>query len=80
MQTHEKLERLTKFMNRTAVCNAAGLSPATLINAIDRRSSIRGSTAVALARVLGVDAGWLLDDSKGWPPVRVESAETCDAA
>jgi plasmid maintenance system antidote protein VapI len=80
MTIHEKLERLTRLMNRKAVCEAAAIGPMTLGNILHRKSSVMAPTALALARVLGVDPGWLIDDSKGWPPVRVEEPEVHHAA
>jgi transcriptional regulator with XRE-family HTH domain len=75
MTIHDKLARLLEIANRSAVCRKAGLSQPTLPNLLSRRSRPGVDTALKLARALGVDPGWLIDDSKGWPPIRVESAE-----
>ena len=73
MTTRQKLERLTKLHNKKATSVAAGLGKQYLFNVLHGLHSLGAKPAVALARVLGVDAGWLLDDARGWPPVRVES-------
>lgn len=80
MSIHEKLERLTRFCKKTVVSRAAGLGSGTLDAVLRRRTDVTTRTAIALAGVLSVDAGWLMDESKRWPPIRVEDMETCDAA
>jgi hypothetical protein len=70
MTIHEKLHGLLKFSNRKAVCKAAGVSYSSLSSSLMRKSAISSSTATALANVLGVDVGWLVDDSREWPAVR----------
>ncbi|HUO10084.1 MAG TPA: helix-turn-helix transcriptional regulator [Phycisphaerae bacterium] len=75
MTVYEKLKRLTEFCNKSAISKAAGLSSSTLGSILANKPSITIPTAAALARVLRVDVAWLIDDSKGWPPVRVESSE-----
>ena len=68
---YEKLSRLTAKLQRAAVSREAGLS-ATYLNAtLYRKSGISIKAAIALAKVLGVEAGWLMDDTQDWPPVRV---------
>jgi len=75
MTFHEKLRRLLEDMNRTKVARRAGILP-TNINNYLRRESVPGiDAALKLARALGIDPGWLIDDSKGWPPVRVREEE-----
>jgi transcriptional regulator with XRE-family HTH domain len=81
MNIHGKLRSLLKNMNKSAVCKSVNLSVATLEGIIGERRSIpNANTALKLARALGVDPGWLIDDSKGWPPVRVEKNEEAAAA
>jgi transcriptional regulator with XRE-family HTH domain len=80
MKPHEKLERLTRLMKQKQVSQAAGLGVTTLTNILRRKSSLAWKTAVSIARVLGVDPAWLMDESKGWPPVRVEELEESHAA
>lgn len=80
MTIHEKLERLTTFCKKTSISRAAGLGAGTLDAILRRRTQVTSKTGIALARVLSVDAGWLLDDAKRWPPVRAEEPETCHAA
>jgi hypothetical protein len=73
MTIHEKIDRLTKLANRRAVSKAAGLGSSTLGTILRRKAGITTTTATALARVLGIEVGWLVDDSQGWPPVRKEA-------
>lgn len=80
MTIHDKIERLTRFASKGAISRAAGLGYTTLNAIVARKSAVTTKTAIALARVLGVDAGWLMDDAKGWPPVRTEGADSEDAA
>lgn len=75
MTIHEKLTRLTRFGSKSAICKEAGLGITTLTNLLARKSNVTIGTAMALARVLQVDAGWLMNDGAPWPPVRVESAQ-----
>jgi hypothetical protein len=70
MSYQQKLKRLMKTSNVAAISREAGLTPRTVWR------SLCGSipsvqTTVCLARVLGVDVGWLVDDTRDWPPVRV---------
>ena len=78
MTIHEKLERITRYSNRSALSRAAGLGPTTLSMILARRSEITVSTAVKLAKTLGVDLNWLVNPEAGWPPVRVEEPEDGD--
>jgi len=73
MTIHEKIERLTQLSNRSAVSKAAGLGSSSLTTMLYRKSDVAASSAASLARVLGVDPGWLIDDTREWPPVRVEA-------
>jgi hypothetical protein len=74
MTIHEKIERLTEFSSKSAVSSAAHLGPNFVGAVLRRRSAITTKAAVAIANVLEVDPGWLVDDSKGWPPVRIETS------
>ena len=73
MKIAEKIERLTRVMRRNQLCREAGL-PVTTISELTtgRTTSITTVKAVALARALGVDIGWFVDDSRDWPPVYVK--------
>jgi transcriptional regulator with XRE-family HTH domain len=74
MRISEKLQRLLKTHNKTAVAKAAGIHPNTLLLILSGKG-ISLHTASALAGVLGVSVGWLVDDAQGWgqivrvPPV-----------
>jgi len=67
-------------MHRAGICRDAGLSESTLWRIIDAHHTPSTVVAAKLARALSVDPGWLIDDSKGWPPVRVEQPEDSDHA
>lgn len=73
MTIHQKLERLTEFSNLAAISKAAGLGTSTLNNMLVRKTDPSTRVVIGLARVLGVDPGWLVDDTREWPPVRVET-------
>ncbi len=80
MTFHEKLNRLTQDMHKTKVSIRAGLAPTAISGYLDKGYMPGINIAVRIARALGVDPGWLIDDSKGWPPVRVEQPEDGDHA
>ena len=82
MTIHEKLDRLTSLSNRSAISRAAGFHHGMLASTLKQKRMPSAPSIVALAKVLGVDAGWLFDDVKGWPPVRVDinATEDCHAA
>jgi len=73
MTIQEKLKRLTRLSNKSAVAKDAGISPVTFCEIMHGKSGMRFSTVKALARSLGVSVGWLADDGQGWPPVRIDS-------
>jgi DNA-binding XRE family transcriptional regulator len=72
MSIREKLLRLTELHNKAAVAHKAGIHPETFRAILKGRFQPSRETAVALAHALGIDPGWLVDDSRSWPPVRVE--------
>jgi transcriptional regulator with XRE-family HTH domain len=75
MTIREKLARLTELANKGAVSRRAGLDRSTLWRILQGKSTPRVEALVALAKVLGVDPGWLVDPSRGWPPVRTEGSK-----
>ena len=75
MTFHEKLDRLLLDRNKRAVARRAGISEMTLINQTKRRMAPTVRVATRLANALGVDLGWLIDDTRGWPPVHVYKDE-----
>lgn len=75
----EKLIRLTECSNCSAIARKAGIGASKLWNYMHLGQMPNSATAVRLARALGVDCGWLIDDSKSWPPVRVEQMEQAAA-
>jgi hypothetical protein len=72
MTPEEKIIRLTRLCNWKAVSIEAGLGVQYVFNIVHGLHRLGARPAVALARVLGVDIGWLMDDRKAWPPVRFE--------
>lgn len=76
MTIPEKLRRLMKTSNKSAVARSAGLTPNTIFFILSGKFEPSISSARALAGVLGVQLGWLLDDSQGWDDiVRVPPVE-----
>jgi transcriptional regulator with XRE-family HTH domain len=70
MTIHEKLAKLTESYQRSAVCRRAGLHPTTLWRILKTGQMPTVEVVLSLARTLGIDPGWLIDDSRGWPPAR----------
>jgi transcriptional regulator with XRE-family HTH domain len=68
MKISEKLHRLLKTHNKTAVAKSAGIHPNTLLLILSGKG-ISLHTASALAAVLGVSLGWLVDDAQGWAQI-----------
>ena len=73
MTITEKIKALMQDRRVNVVAARVGVHPITLTSY--SKGTIPGAdVALKLARALGVDPGWLVDDSRGWPPVRVESS------
>jgi transcriptional regulator with XRE-family HTH domain len=75
MSVAEKIKRLTRIHNLSAIAREAGVSHQTMQGIITGRCDPRRGTVTAIARVLEVDAGWLMDDGRGWPPMKANAAE-----
>jgi len=74
MTFREKLVVLVENMNKSKVSRRAGISPSGISNYIAKTGSIpRADIAARIAKVLGVSVDWMLDDTQGFPAVRVES-------
>jgi transcriptional regulator with XRE-family HTH domain len=71
----EKLRRLTDDRVKQKISLRAGLPSTAISNYLSKGTIPNATTAVQIARALEVDPGWLIDDSKGWPPVRVRARE-----
>ncbi|MBE7507778.1 MAG: hypothetical protein HS101_16045 [Planctomycetia bacterium] len=76
MKWHDKLDRLLRDRNVSAISRAVGLHPGRLGTQVALRQMPRADRAVKLARQLGVDTDWLFDDTKDWPPHHVEVGPT----
>ena len=72
---HQKLERLTRHRNLSAISREIGRFPTYLSSTLNHKSGVSIKTAAALAKHLGVEAGWLIDDEQGWPAVLRTEAE-----
>jgi hypothetical protein len=72
MTITEKIKSLMQDRRVNVIAARVGVHPITLTSY--SKGTIPGAdVAVKLARALGVEPGWLVDDTRGWPPVRVES-------
>lgn len=72
MTITEKIKALMQDRRINVIAKRVGVHPITMTSY--SKGAIPGAdVALKLARALGVDPGWLVDDSRGWPPVRVES-------
>ena len=68
MQT--KLAKYAKVYSAATISRAAGLSAGSLSAILNsERPNPKVETVRALARALGVDPLWLIDENAGWPPV-----------
>jgi hypothetical protein len=74
MEFREKLRRLLINMNVSSIARECRIPAGNIHNYIHRGSIPGIGVAAKLARALGVDPGWLIDNSRGWPPVRVETS------
>jgi transcriptional regulator with XRE-family HTH domain len=72
MTIREKLQRLLDLHNTAAVARRAGIHPESLRSILKGRFQPSRETTVALADALKIDVGWLADDRRTWPPIRVE--------
>ena len=73
MNIREKLLRLTRLYIKEALAKEAGLCPATIYDCLKGKKNPSRKSCMALARVLGVDAGWLMNDGDDRPPVWVNA-------
>jgi len=69
MTLAEKLNRLTKCHNLSRLAEASAISKYAIFKALKGKSRPRPATIVMLAQALNVDADWMADDSRDWPPV-----------
>ncbi len=68
MTLGEKIRRILHEQKRSQywLAKAAGLSENTISNVVCGHSEPSYRRAMRMARALGEDADWLLDDDKGW--------------
>jgi transcriptional regulator with XRE-family HTH domain len=65
----EKLNALMHDKRVGITAERIGIHPVTLNDYRRGKFMPKSETAAKLARVLGVDLTWLLDESQAWPPV-----------
>lgn len=64
-----KLRGLLLGQNIRAIARESGIPRTTLQGLLNSNRQPHASTVQRIARALHVDVGWLLDDSRRWPPV-----------
>lgn len=79
MTFREKLRRLTEDMHKAKVARRAGMGQPQFHEYLQGVTP-RIDTAARIARALHVDVGWLIDDAREWPPVRVETSDPTPAS
>ncbi len=68
MTIHDKLTRITEDRKLSVIASRAGI-PYGSIHGYVKGGKIPGcQVAFRLAKEIGVDLEWLLDDGQGWPP------------
>jgi hypothetical protein len=68
MTFREKLRSLGAGVNKSARGVGVGLKPNTISTYMVKGSIPRADIALKMARALGVDVAWLIDDAAPWPP------------
>jgi len=76
---HQKLLHICELSNRAKVSRKAGFGDNYLNAVLARRMDISASSAVKLARALGLQVKYLIDDSIGILPVMYEPVEPAPA-
>jgi hypothetical protein len=73
MKFREKLKRLTQDINKASLCRRHGLRSTFIFDHLNIVKNPSIDSVAKIAKALEVDAGWLADDSKNWPPVYAHS-------
>jgi transcriptional regulator with XRE-family HTH domain len=63
-----KLSALAEGKNRAELARGVGLKATLLSDYINKGYMPRADIALKIARALGVDVAWLIDDAAPWPP------------
>jgi len=79
MTIYQKLRELTKLYNKSKVAKKAGIHPTSMCAILKERQGLSLDTAKALAGALNVRVGWLVDDTREWPPEPAEIVEKKEA-
>jgi transcriptional regulator with XRE-family HTH domain len=72
MELRDKLQRLRDGRSYRQIAAAIGCSAESVRRWLDGDAEPSFTRGVAMARLLGVDAAWLADDSADWPPPPAE--------
>ena len=73
MTFQQKMQALMQDRKHSVVAKRVGVHPITLASYINHGAMPAANIAARIAKSLGVDPGWLIDDARDWPPIRVES-------
>ena len=68
MTIHQKIAALMRDRRHRVIAERVGVNFSTLY-LYSKDTMPRADIAAKLARVLGVDGGWLIDDEQNWPPI-----------
>ena len=71
MTFQKKIKVLLADRKVYVIAGRIGIHPVTLSNYLNenRKANPSAETVNRLARILSVDAGWLMDSEREWPPV-----------
>ncbi len=69
MNFQQKLKKIKGIVKIGVVAERAGISAQSMSNYIHRGNGPRYDVAVRIAKALGVEVSWMLDDEQDWPPV-----------
>lgn len=69
MTIQAKLQHLTQTSNRSEVARLAGIRIGAISGVLRNRNAPKADVAFRMARALGVDLAWLLDDERELPAV-----------
>lgn len=74
----EKFKRLASGRNKSELSRAAGLPQTAFDAVVNKRREPLATSAIKMARVLGVSADWLFDNLTDWPPPQAGAASLGD--
>ena len=68
MTINEKLRALMHDRKMTVIARRAGIKYPSLYQYVNQDAMPGAGTALRIAKAIGVEVEWLLDDTQGWPP------------